>query len=110
MESDVPSYRKKKPSGKSKSEKRSDHKHEYETCIVKYVFFNWGQRCKVCGRIKTDWQRSDRELIKPEFQHVRSFSLDYYLPVKEMRSKFPGVKVIEQYWEGHDIKTKELFE
>lgn len=110
MDDDSPVYRKKKPSNTSKSEKRSDHKHEYEPCIVKYIFFNWGQQCRVCGRIKTDWQKSDRELIKPEYQNARSFALDHYLDIKDMKKKFPGIKVIEEYWEDHDIQTRELFE
>lgn len=110
MDNDVPAYRKKKRSGVSKSEARSDHKHEYEPCIVKYVLYNWGERCSVCGRMRFDWSRSKKELMRPESAGRAGIGLNDFLTVREMKEKFPGVRVYEEYWEKREIKTKEIFE
>ena len=54
---EVAKHRKKK-NNSSRSEKKSDHKHEYHDCIVLYIY-NWADRyytrrekyCVICGKI-----------------------------------------------------------
>lgn len=58
---EVPKYRKKKDH-RSKSSKRSDHKHEYEPCLIirKYSFapdkefHSIAECCKICERIQNE--------------------------------------------------------
>ena len=54
------SWEEKEPKYKKKSNKeytkRSSHRHEYESCIVRehykgYVFLTFGKRCKYCNRV-----------------------------------------------------------
>lgn len=110
---DIPKYKKKKHSSRSKGESRSDHKHEYEPCIVKYLVFSWAERCAVCGRVKTTWtmknRERNRELRRPESLGKPGVSLNDFLSVKEMREKFPGVRVYEEYLDGHELRFRELF-
>lgn len=109
MDNDAPAYKKKKASRTSKSASRSDHKHEYDFCIVRYMFFyEWGERCRVCGRTRTKWSRT-HDFLRPEAIGKPGIGDDDYLSVKELRDKF-RVNVYEQYWEGHELKTKEVFE
>lgn len=115
MDNEVPSYKKKKKrSDVSKAEARSDHKHEYEPCIVKYLVYNWGERCKVCGRIRHTWSMLSRErgkeLMRPGSVRRAGIGVNDFLSVAEMKEKFPGVRVYEECWENHEIKTKEIFE
>ena len=110
MDRDYPAHRKKKPRDTSRSERRSDHKHEYEPCIVRFIaFFNWGERCRICGRTREKWGRDD-DFLRPESIGKPGISTNDFLSVRELREKFPGVSVYEQYFEGHDLRTKELFE
>lgn len=65
MDRESPIHRKKKPSSKSKASSRSNHKHKYEPCILKYLQYSWGERCQICGRIRyKPGHRSD--LLRPE--------------------------------------------
>lgn len=56
---DVPKYKKKRPSSRSKSSKRSDHRHDYSRdVLVKVVSPNFsraiyfvGKQCTICGKI-----------------------------------------------------------
>lgn len=110
MDRDYPAHRKKKASDTSKAEKRSDHKHEYESCIVRYaVFFHWGKRCRICGRTKGKWGR-DTDFLRPESVGKPGIGVNDFLSVRELRQKYPGVGIYEEYFEGHDLRTKELFE
>ena len=101
-------HRKKKPSSVSKSESRSNHKHIYEPCIIKFILYNWGERCTVCGRTRFDWSRSGKDLQRDERVRRSSIGLNDFLTVQEMKQKFPGVKIYEEYFENRDIKYKEL--
>ena len=109
---DIPKYQKKKRSSSSKVESRSDHKHEYEPCIVKYLMYHWAERCAICGRIKGGWTMTNRdrnrELRRPESIGKPGVGLNDYLSVEEMKEKFPGVHVYEEYWETHEVKYREL--
>lgn len=111
MDEREPKHRKKKPSDKSKSESRSDHKHEYEPCILKFLLYGWTERCVVCGRFRGKWNREkNRELMRPESVGKPAIGLNDYLSVAEMKEKFPGVKVYEEYLDGHEFKVREIFE
>lgn len=58
---EVPKYRKKKDQS-SKSSKRSDHKHEYEPCLIirkrsfapDKEFKSIAECCKICERIQNE--------------------------------------------------------
>lgn len=49
---EIPKYRKKKPS-KSKSANKSDHKHQYEDCLLvdKENHPHKAEYCQICGKI-----------------------------------------------------------
>ena len=111
MDEREPKHRKKKPSDKSKSSSRSDHKHEYEPCILKYIVYIWGERCSICGRTRSKWSvAKNRLLLRSESLGKPGIGLNDYLSVPEMKEKFPGVKVYEEYYEGHELKVREIFE
>ena len=111
MDNDSPSYRKKKPSDTSKSASRSNHKHEYEPCIFKFINYSWGERCVICGRTTSKLDAAkNRELRRPESLGKPGVGLNDYLSVAEMKEKFPGVKVYEEYFEGHELKVREIFQ
>lgn len=72
--------------------------------------FTWGERCKICGRTRHKWNLArGRELRKPLSYGKAAVGLDDYLSVAEMKKKFPGVCVYEEFWENHEYKTKEIF-
>lgn len=49
---EVPKYRKKKQSGKSKSSEKSNHSHEYIDCLFVCDKEYRGSYCKICGKIR----------------------------------------------------------
>ena len=62
---EIPKYRKKKPS-KSKSANKSDHKHQYEDCLLvdEENHPHKAEYCKICGKINNvkmfETERIDR--------------------------------------------------
>lgn len=48
--------------------------------------------------------------MRPESVGKPAIGLNDYLSVAEMKEKFPGVKVYEEYLDGHEIKVREIFE
>lgn len=96
-------YRKKKDQ-KSKSSKRSDHKHQYEKIIIKSLIgWQWAQRCTICHRIKTKYCISDREFIKPECRQLPYVSRQTYYSYEEMVELYPDVEIIDKFaWELED--------
>lgn len=97
---EVPKYRKKKPQ-KSRSKRRSDHKHLYEKAIHVSInpfcdgmkSFHWAEHCSICGRLG-DFQINDDDFRKPEYRGRRLFfSYDMYLPGCEIYAKFPDAPV-----------------
>ncbi len=112
LDDDSQAYRKKKPSSKSKAEKRSDHKHEYELCIIRFMWwFDWGERCRICGRtrIKHKLTNSRNDFLRPESVGKPGVGLNDFLSVRELREKYPGTNVYEELWEGNDLKIQEIF-
>ncbi len=98
---ETPKYRKKKAQN-SKSEKRSDHKHEYVKTIQMSVNtingkidgFYWATHCKVCGRLGSIDVHNNDDFRKPEYYgKSRWWSADMYLPFDEVIAKFPDVPV-----------------
>lgn len=92
-------YRKKsQTSSRSNSSKRSDHKHQYEKIIVRWIFgFQWSNRCKICGRIDGNGKAlyGYRDFLKPEFKEAHAFSNARFMSVPEIRKKYPGIQIYE---------------
>ena len=52
IDNEVPKYHKKKQSSTSKSSTKSNHKHEYEPCLLIHNGHpHWATVCKICGKI-----------------------------------------------------------
>ena len=53
MDEEIPKYKKKKQSSVSKSERKSDHKHEYADCLLidNENRHTKAQYCTICGKI-----------------------------------------------------------
>ena len=107
MDHDTPAYRKKKPSSKSLAQKRSDHRHEYELCIIKSLLYSWGERCRICGRFRSN-RRSDHDLLKPASLKKPAIGLNDYLSVSQMKEKYPGIRVYELDFCGSEKVYKEI--
>ena len=96
----------------SKSANRSDHKHEYEPCILKRVIlYTWVDRCEICGKIRWRFDRaSDRQLLRKESVGKPGIGLNDYLSVAEMQEAFPGGRVFEEFLgPGNEFTIKEIF-
>ena len=51
-DNEIPKHRKKKKSSVSKSSTKSNHKHEYATCLLIHNSHPyWATYCKICGKI-----------------------------------------------------------
>ena len=108
VDNDVPAYRKKKDSSTSKSQNRSDHKHEYESCLVYFLLPAWGERCKVCGRthaLSPGKQKSMESLLRLESQGKAAVGLMDYLSVAELKTKYSGIRAYE--WTPHGYEEIE---
>lgn len=62
-EQDEMKYKRKKPSNTSRSYKKSDHKHDYEKCLIRShsdyygenkEHYHLGRVCRICGSTKID--------------------------------------------------------
>ena len=93
-------YRKKKPSDKSKLEKRSDHKHIYEDCLIRNHFiFSWcekesvsihfGERCIICGKTHTCYLPSIARDTVTGQRYYRAWTAE------EMLEKYPNLPIID---------------
>ena len=92
FENETPKYRKKKSTG-SKSEKRSDHKHDYEIILLENGLIGsvWMDRCRVCGRLKSkSYAASIEGLKKPD---MREWSNMSYYSIEELHKQYPNVKI-----------------
>lgn len=89
---------KKKKSQKSKSSKRSDHKHQYEDIIVKsLVGWQWAERCIICNRVKYKIAISDREFVRPECRQLPYVSQQTYYTYEELLKLYPNVDIINEF-------------
>lgn len=92
---------KKKKDQKSKSNKRSNHKHQYEKIIIKgFIGWQWAERCTICHRIKCNYHTSDREFIKPDCRQLPYVSRQTYYSYEEMLELYPDIEIINKFaWE-----------
>lgn len=100
IDNDIPTYRKKK-SQKSKSSKRSNHKHQYNKVIIRSIIgWQWAEECTLCGRLKYNLKLSTKEFQKPEYKDFPYISQKSYYSFEEMLELYPEVKIINKYpWE-----------
>ena len=100
--SEEPKHVRKSSSSTSRSDKRSDHKHEYEKVIVRFIRgFEWSERCRICRKFapwKTSACISRRDFVRPEFLSRRGFRFkaNEYLSLDDIRRKFPDVLIFEE--------------
>lgn len=92
-------YRKKKPSNKSKSAKRSNHKHIYEDCLIR-THFHWswcsnstsihfGKRCTICGKTLPEYLPSCVEYVGNQ-KYYRAWTEE------ELLAKYPNLPIVEE--------------
>lgn len=93
-EPDEMKYRKKK-SQKSRSSRRSDHKHDYQKVIIQsFCGWTWGKRCSICGRIDNTYRpSSNKEFLKSEYKEYPSVSTNYFMTVQELQKKYVGIPI-----------------
>lgn len=96
-------YKKKKDQS-SKSNRRSDHKHNYVKIIKSgwLMGYTWAYRCSICGRTKSvPYAESTIGLtreVKPKI-----YGKDTYLSLKEIHEKYPETDIFI-YKENPDNK------
>lgn len=99
---EVGKYRKKKYGSKSKASKRSNHKHEYKECIIKYKnsylgggeSYHLSSYCKTCGKIGgmlkdsivTDYRQSE---YNEHFKRMVYFTLSGEELYERYKDKLP---------------------
>lgn len=73
-EQEIPTYRKSTNSNVSKSRRKTDHKHNYEECLIQYrspyfdkeyIFTHLASYCTICGK------------LGPKFKDEKSVVTDY---------------------------------
>lgn len=100
LEREVAAYKKKsKSASQSVTDKRSDHKHDYKSCILEdsaLKRFFWGEQCSICGRVKKDnwFKAKGKEGLVKEVVKVQSFKFDIFYTIPELRKLFPNVKIL----------------
>ena len=90
---EIPKHKKKKD-GKSKSHRRSSHKHEYKTIIVPgfLMGYTWCDRCEICGRIKKrTYSKATEGMRKPKSGQYIS-SADCYT-ADELHKLYPDIDI-----------------
>lgn len=99
-EEDTTPYKKKKDQ-KSKSNKRSNHKHQYKKIIIKsFIGWQWAEKCEICGRIKYKFTLSDKEFRRPETLGAPYLNRQCYYTYEELLKLFPNYEIINQdMWE-----------
>ena len=94
---EIPKH-KKKSENKSKSNKRSNHKHDYERVILQQWGdnYSWGKRCKICGRVIDEWKRTE-DLIKSKY-YISEFksTIEIFYSPSELKKKFPNLPILKQ--------------
>lgn len=86
-------HRKKRPQT-SKSQKRADHKHQYEKVIVQTIVgWDWGQHCMICGRFSNRFVFVCRDFMRPHCKHEHGVSSDDFYSLEELLTLFPDVPI-----------------
>lgn len=99
-EQEIQRHKKKKPQV-SKSNHRSDHKHEYEKVIMPVVFgYGWRNRCRICGRIESCWKYNTgyeyrKQFMYPEYWDKHSTANYMFLSPEELKQKYPDTRVFK---------------
>lgn len=95
MNDDIMRHKKKKDQ-KSKSNKCSNHKHQYEKIIVKTIAgWNWAMQCVICGRIKEKFSLACKDFIRPECRHLPYIGDSVCYSYAELIKLYPNVKIIK---------------
>lgn len=90
---EAPKYKKKKDN-KSKSNRRSSHKHEYKDILLEGFLFGfcWTEKCTICGRLKSKpYAASTEGLMRPR-THSYIGREDYY-SAEELHEKYPDIEI-----------------
>ena len=90
---DVGKYRRKKKSNISRSSEKSDHKHQYTDCLLKYTYmhgytgYTRAEYCSVCGKLNNKGIKffevgPDHKILSPDetkekYKHLPMFELDF---------------------------------
>ena len=102
-----PRHRKKsQTASRSNSEKRSDHKHDYEKIVFDgFLGYRWGKRCRICGRISdcySHFSAMNRQDFLKDGDRQAGITYRAVLTPEEIRAKYPGIKIYKK-----DISTGE---
>lgn len=93
-EQEIAPYRKKKDQ-KSKSEKRSNHKHIYEKIIMQSILgWQWAERCIQCGRKKYRFKLNCNDFVKPEYRDYPYLSQSFFYTFEELKEKYPDIDIV----------------
>ena len=104
---EIPKYKKRKDNS-SKSNKRSSHKHEYETILLDYGFlgFSWVYRCKICGRLKfLNYSAANKGLRKTSDN--KTIGKNTYFSLEELHEKYPDTRIFRR---PHDENNRIIFD
>lgn len=80
QENEIPKYLKQKESNISKSNRKSNHKHHYEECLIQYRFTFAGKThlntglytyCTICGKINERF-KENKSIVKDYIREVNS--------------------------------------
>ena len=118
-------HKKKKFQG-SKSNKRSNHKHDYEKSI-KIIFWDrkapyytpendmfrvyWSSHCRICGKEnpKADFFDDKDFKVSPYDQKPYSGFIGHYMSYDDICEKFPDVPIYRNHptqWFGKDVRMR----
>ena len=98
QENEIPKYLKQKESNISKSNRKSNHKHHYEECLIQYrstfagkTCFNTGlyTYCTICGKIN--------ERFKENKSIVKDYIREVNLPIGKCYSRISDEELYEKY-------------
>lgn len=96
-EAEIPKYLKQKESNISKANKKSNHKHHYEECLIQYdssirkghIITSLSSYCTICGKMG-DRFREDKSIVKDYRRTV-------YTPIRKCYSTIPSEELYEKY-------------
>lgn len=99
QENEIPKYLKSTESNISKSNRKSNHKHQYEECIIRYKFSFMGKNnlhtelssyCSICGKIGDRFSK-EKSIVEEKTIHKQLPNGIKYL------THMSGKEIYEQY-------------
>lgn len=99
QENEIPKYLKSTESNISKSNRKSNHKHQYEECIIRYKFSFMGKNnlhtelssyCSICGKIGDRFSK-EKSIVEEKTLHKQLPNGMKYL------THMSGKEIYEQY-------------